>query len=438
MMKRTSLLFPLLLPLAPLESVAAGPNPDPNFEPAVTIQERRFKDSELTDLAKKIGAWTEASLEQKKVSDAESDVREALAKLKKKAKGADPLSFPADIGTALWHSKQYKKAKVKKGKVETSESEVFGGTFEYATWTPSRYDPGKVAYPLLLCIPEQGQDPQTHLNEDWVQAEVRENCVVAVSGMPEDTDLWNLSGENGNPGGIAMVMTTLKEVMNNFAIDFDRIFLIGKGRGASAAVSIAEMFPDRFAGVVGRGGGPGEVMPNNFKNLPTFFVGADATATEFETQIQELGYENCSLNPTGKEEDIWNWLSEMKRATNPAEVTLVPGTPFPKRAYWVEVPPLDDPTRSARITARIERETNTVRIEARGVNNVTLLLNDVLVDLDQPVHVICNGVESIDEIPRDLVRTLDLMLSATSDPGRIYVATKVYSVPAAAEEEEAK
>jgi pimeloyl-ACP methyl ester carboxylesterase len=368
----------------------------------------------------------------------ESEVREALAKLQKKARGADPLAFPADIGAALWMSKDYKKARVKKGKVETSEAEVFGSEFEYTTWTPNDYNPGKNAYPLLLCIPDQGQAPQTHLIEDWVSAEIRDNCIVAVSGMPDDPALWGQSGEPGNPGGVAFVLTTFKQVMDSFAIDFDRVFLVGKGRGVAAATAIAEMFPDRFAGVVGRGGGPEKVLPNNFRNLPTLFAGADASATEFQSSTAELGYENCSLLPEGKEVDVWGWMSELRRVANPAEVTLVPGTPFPKRAYWVEVPPLDDATRSARVTARIERETNTIRIEARGVPTVTVLFNDVLVNLDEPVHVGVNGVESVDQIPRDVVRTLDMILTATNDPGRIYVATKGYNVAAPAEEAEGK
>ena len=111
------------------------------------------------------------------------------------------------------------------------------------------------------------------------------------------------------------------------------------------------------------------------------------------------------------------------------EVTLVPEAPFPNRAYWLQVPPSDGAV-AARINAKIDRDTNTITIDADGVTEVSLYFNDDLIDLEKPVKVICNGAENIDQIPRSFKVTMEMIFKARSDPGRVYVASKSYSVPA--------
>ena len=107
--------------------------------------------------------------------------------------------------------------------------------------------------------------------------------------------------------------------------------------------------------------------------------------------------------------------------------TLVPGRPFPTRAYWVEVPAGDED--GGLVKARVERDSNTIHVEATLVPSVTLLFNDLLVDLSKPVKVVINGVEHTDLLPRSYRTCLKLIFRGTNDPGRIFVAMKTYSVP---------
>jgi pimeloyl-ACP methyl ester carboxylesterase len=212
-------------------------------------------------------------------------------------------------------------------------------------------------------------------------------------------------------------------------MDFDRVYLCGRGSGVAIATQIAGRFPDRFAGVIGRAGDVGEGSPANFRSLPTYFAGAGAQASAFEAEVGKLGFGNCTVDPDGKEEDVWAWIQEHPRDANPAEVTLVPGDPFPTRAYWLQVPH-SEYGGSASVHAKADRETNTIVIEAEGTSDVAVYFNDTIVDLDKPVTVICNGAQHVDEIPRSLKVTLDLIFTARSDPGKLYVATKSYHLPA--------
>jgi len=64
------------------------------------------------------------------------------------------------------------------------------------------------------------------------------------------------------------------------------------------------------------------------------------------------------------------------------------------------------------------------------VTSVTIYFNDLIVDLDKPVKVVCNGAEHLDQIPRNLTTTLNLMFSTRSDPGKLYTAVRQFDLPA--------
>src|SRR5262249_10217228 len=93
--------------------------------------------------------------------------------------------------------------------------------------------------------------------------------------------------------------------------------------------------------------------------------------------------------------------------------------PFVTGAYWLQLSPLASDVRAS---AEIERATNTIRLDTRGVASAALFLNDELVDLSQPLHLICNGVEHTTTVARTLASFLELAYDGTSDPGAVYVA----------------
>lgn len=403
---------------------------------AAPVLEEQMKPADHATLGEAIAEYFKAVNKNEGVDKAREAVSADLQKIQKKLKTTrDPLAMSSDLGKAMWHANSYETARgVKKGKVSTSttrapfEDEDSKKTIEYAISAPAKYNP-KQAYPLLICIPERGKKPQEHLSDQWTLAAIKENAILAAAPMPEDAALWSEGGSGEAPGGIAYLMTVLGAVLRTYAIDFDRVYLVGRGEGVAAAVTIASRFPDRFAGVIGRSGDVGETGADNFRNLPTFLAGAGAGATAFQQKIEAAGYGNCTVKPDGSEEDLWAWIEKNSRVSNPSEVVLVPGSPFPIRAYWLEVPALDTGG-VARIAAKIDRATNTVTIDAEGVASTTLYFNDQLVDLDKPVKVVCNGSENVALVPRNLSLTLDLMAKTRNDPGKVYTASKTYDVPA--------
>ncbi|MBK7641820.1 MAG: hypothetical protein IPJ19_02010 [Planctomycetes bacterium] len=402
-----------------------------------------LKPADHESLGKKIAKYFEAKGENKGIDKAKEDLAKEMDGLGKKLKGRDPLSLCGDLGKALWESFDYTTRGIAAGKVKTIDFKdgYYGekSQLSYAVWVPAKYDPRK-AYPLIVCIPEAGVKPEVHITDKWTDKDTRDNALIVAVTMPEDEKQWGEAGSPEQPSGFANVLLTMKEIRAKYAIDYDRVYLTGRGAGVPAAVAIAGRAPDRFAGVVGRSGdvdanGPG---PENFANLPTFFAGAGANATAFAEKCTKAGHDNCKLNPEASDADIWAWMQATKRSSNPAEAVLYPGISGSNKAYWIAVP------RSAYkpedyIRAKADKATNTVTVDASdAITHVTIFLNDELVDLDKEVKVICNGAEHVDELHRNLWATMDWMYGATSEPGRIFTISKDYDVPAKPKPKEEK
>jgi len=395
-----------------------------------------MKTADRDALGKQIAKYMAAQVKQKDLDKARTEISAEFESLKKKLKGRDPLALTADLGKALWTSFEYdQQTKAKKAKVVT-----FGASYdpaakesktqvEFAVWAPTKYNP-KQAYPLILCIPDKGVKPTDHLLEQWNSEATKESVILGAVPMPsDDIAQWTEMGSEEKPGGAGNLLVVFREMKKMYEIDYDRVYLAGRGDGVAVAVTIAARFPDRFAGVIGRAGDVGETACDNYKDLPTLFAGGGAGVTKFSECVHNAGYENCTIKPDAQEADILAWIQEHPRASNPAEIVLIPGTPIPNKAYWLEVPPFDG-VGKAKVKAKAERATNTIVVEGEGVTSVTIYFNDLIVDLDKPVKVVCNGAEHLDQIPRNLTTTLNLMFSTRSDPGKLYTAVRQFDLPA--------
>ena len=400
--------------------------------PLAQDAEPYLKDSDLKKLAGALSDYIEASIAQQKVLEAESDVQEQMDKLGKKLRKApvrDVLGSPADLGRALWLSYEYGKARVKGGSVE--DKEALQGPFtksnplKYTMLAPAGYDKGKSkSWPLILCIPDEGESPREHLLQNWEDSGLRDQVILACPEMPAESADWL-----GTPG-VATALILFRTIYEEWAIDFDEVYLAGRGAGVEAALSIAGKFPERFAGVIGRSGDAGSADPANFSNVATWFAGGGAGVTAWAEKIEELEFTNCTVSADGREPEILAWMDGVSRPSVPEKVVLVPGRPFPTRSYWIQVEAGDE--EGARVEATVDRASNTITIEADVVPRVTVLFNDDLVDLSKPVKVIVNGVENEDQLPRSFRTCLSLIFRGTSDPGRVFVASRTYSVPARA------
>jgi len=230
-------------------------------------------------------------------------------------------------------------------------------------------------------------------------------------------------GEWLEDSGVMAVMFTLKYVRDNYAVDFDRIFIGGRGRGVETAQMIAARFPDQFAGMFGwAGDAHADVDALNFRNIPTYFAGGGANASKFQEAAKAANIETVTLQQVGRAQDIGTWAAAQRRNPYPAHVNLVQKNLAPTNGYWVSIPRVDADL--VTLEAKVDRATNTITLEGVGVDTATLYLNDAVVDLSKGITVIANGVETKFSEGRKMSQSLDLWVKGRNDGGRYFVVTR--------------
>ena len=389
--------------------------------------ERVLKDKDLRKFSSELGGYFDARKKNKGVLEAQAEVLEQSAKLGKKlgkVGSKDLLAYPLDLGAALWNSQAYNKKKFKKGKVSsykvTERYYSKKNPLEYVVAMPREYKPQE-RWPLILCIPSPEQTATEHLAEDWSLNDFRDGAIIAVPSMPKDIETWL------DRDGTAAVLITMQQVLESFAVDPDRIYLAGTGKGLEVAMSLAGRRGFTYAGVIGRRGDVGDTQPDGYCNLPTYFAGGGAKATAFEAKIKELGFDNCTLASTGEAKDIWAWMQEHSRTAYPTKIHFWPNESL-TRLNWIEIP-RGTAEEGAEITASIDAGSNTITVEGTGVSSVNLYLSDAMVDLDRPLHIIGNGATKEVKVARSMRMFLEEAYRSRVDPGQVYVAVELVDLP---------
>ena len=398
--------------------------------PLVAAQdERLLEERDLRKVTGALGEWLTALNEGEDTLEPESDFREELQKInEKKLKGeTDLLSSPADLGAILYGANDYPRKRVKgAGKVTMKSADRGGRTIEYAVWAPSKYKAKSGPYPLIISIPEEGENPEAHITNHWTNNELREGTIIVSPKMPGDSKLWTQTE------GLGAILLSLRFALDEWAIDVERTFIGGRARGGEVAIEVANMFPARFAGAFAWAADAGKgIEAENVQHVPILITGGGSHATDLEKRAKEATLENVTLDPDGGLDAIVAWMAEKTRVNYPTKVTVIQGERFPSKAYWIQFAPVAKA--GVRVDAEIDKETNTITIKSEEITEVSLFLSDALVDLSKPVTVIANGAETVDTFERSVSTFLEFIDTGKIDPARIFVATKQYDLPSVAE-----
>jgi len=224
-----------------------------------------------------------------------------------------------------------------------------------------------------------------------------------------------------------------------WGVDPNRVYKLGISQGGFGSAILGMFMPDRFAGINPMAGGVGlSNPPENLRNVATFHsVGEQDTmfnragnAIATHERLEELraqdpeGYVNQLDVQPGRGHGIdyrpgAPWIAQHTRNPHPDVVVWTSKEESGRRRdamYWIELAG-DDLRGTIALTARVDRETNSVALTAhQGATEaaqgdpvllgeedaeqtplsgatVSVLLNDALLDLDRPVTVTCNGEE---------------------------------------------
>jgi pimeloyl-ACP methyl ester carboxylesterase len=249
-----------------------------------------------------------------------------------------------------------------------------------------------------------------------------------------------------------MVASLLDEVMREFAVDQNRVYLGGFSNGGTGALYYATLWPHRFAAVASSMAAriglsvPEGAYPASIGPLPLLLLhgssdpiidvsetlgnqarlAREAPATPVE--VARLAGRGHDIWPGSDEGRTLRFLEGRVRAPFPRAVTAEMANLKSARRYWIEV--LDKAGGVAKVEALITRN-NVVEIRSRHIRRIRLLLRPELLPSPGPLRIVINGREAFaGDLPEDcseFKRTSD----EAGDPDLAGTADLVFDIPGA-------
>ena len=219
------------------------------------------------------------------------------------------------------------------------------------------------------------------------------------------------------------------------AVDPNRVYIMGYSAGGDGVYQLAPRLADRFAAAAMCAGHPNEVTPEGLRNLPFFLYmgGADAAYNrnvvvgQFSAKMDVLQaadhagyvhrltvYPGLPHDMQGREAEVIPRMAPLRRVTWPERVVWKQDDDaVHTRLYWLERAP--DAVKPNEIyAAHVAGQTITIETPATG--NLTLRLNDELLDLAKPVQVVAGGKTIFEgQVPRSFPAIVQ-SLHAREDP----------------------
>ncbi|MGE3804243.1 MAG: hypothetical protein AB7K24_06190, partial [Gemmataceae bacterium] len=197
-----------------------------------------------------------------------------------------------------------------------------------------------------------------------------------------------------------------------FAVDRARVFLSGYSDGGYTSLWLGSRFPDLVAGIapavanwqyqnaeyyglanlpvlVVDGWSDGGYVEMNFSRFHTLSsMGHDVTAL-----FGKHGHTYAPYESEATFARIMAWARTKKRNLYPKKIQYATWNLLWHRCYWLAIERMYEPTRAARVTAEVT-EGNRIIVRADNIAAYKLFLDKHLVDRDQRVTVLTNGVET--------------------------------------------
>ena len=256
------------------------------------------------------------------------------------------------------------------------------------------------------------------------------------------TNTWNLWHE---PHIDRFFQRLINDAVLLEGVDPNRVYLTGYSAGGDGVYQLAPRMADRWAAAAMMAGHPNNASPLGLRNIAfTIHMGGDdsafnrnGVAANWKQTLAELrkddpdGYlhevhihDGLGHWMNGRDADAIPWMAERTRNPWPRRVVWHQSPVTHGQFYWLAVDP-DNQRGGSTVIA--ESQGQTVRVvEANGIDRLEILLNDRMMDLDQPVRVEFGDRVLFEGLLRRTRDNLELTLAQRGDrcfmfPARVIV-----------------
>ena len=245
------------------------------------------------------------------------------------------------------------------------------------------------------------------------------------------TDNWNLWHE---PHVDALFARLIGDAIVLGEVNPNRVYVMGYSAGGDGVYQLAPRMADYWAAAAMMAGHPNDASPLGLRNIGfTLHVGANdspyersAVAAEWERKLADLraadpeGYAHHVRIHKGRghwmnleDKVALGWMAKFTRDPLPRKIVWHQSAVTHDRFYWLGMP--NGRARAGQLVVA-SREGQTVRLEkTEGLESLTVLLSDAMLDLDRPVIVLHAGRLLFEGKPLRTVRSLHDTLADRGD-----------------------
>ena len=298
---------------------------------------------------------------------------------------------------------------------------------------------------MVVSMHGGGGAPKTVNDSQWENQKRLYTLDEGVYVVPRaPTDSWNL----WHQAHIDPLFDRLIENLIVFEeVDPDRVYLMGYSAGGDGVFQLAPRMADRFAAAAMMAGHPNETSPLGLRNLPfTIHMGGNDAAynrNQLAAAWQETLADLQAEDPEGyphlvtihRDKGHWMdredaaalpWMMQYRREPFPDRVVWKQDDVTHGRFYWLAV---DDEHRQARSDIVASRSGQSIDVASEEVACVQVLLNDEMVDLDEPVVITSAGEPIVTTVVSRTIRILARTLAERGDPRSMYSGELEVTLP---------
>jgi hypothetical protein len=324
------------------------------------------------------------------------------------------------------------------GEIKTNELETGGKKMKYKAVKFGNKPSGQ---PLFISMHGGGGAPARVNESQWINQIRLGQGYAPAAGIyvapRAPTDNWNLWHESH----IDTLFDRLIQDMIVFEdVDPNKVYIMGYSAGGDGVYQLAPRIADRLAAASMMAGHPNDASPLGLRNIGfTIHVGGEdgaynrnKIAGEWGKKLDDLqkddpkGYVHFVKVHEGRphwmnmeDKEAIPWMEKFTRDPLPEKVVWRQSSRTHPRFYWLAVAK-EEAKKGQEIVA--ERSGQNIKVTAKGIEHVTILLNDAMLDLDQPVTVTFNGTELP---PKKAIRNAGVIrrtLEERGDPASVFCA----------------
>ena len=185
----------------------------------------------------------------------------------------------------------------------------------YALFVPSGYTPGKPA-PLIVNLHGLNITPLTQMLFDGTTDFAERHGFIVVAPMGFSLSGW-WGARSGRPGELSELdaMTVLQSMRQRYAIDSDRIYLMGHSMGGAGTYHLGGKYPDIWAGIApiaAAGGIADAAAAERYRSFATLLMHGEKDSIvspngsrRAAMLLQAAGAQHLYLEFPGKDHEFW-------------------------------------------------------------------------------------------------------------------------------------